>query len=65
MRSASPGLKVATGTVGTIGEIAAGALIEAALSGYVSPMTAAATMAPAVVGYGAKKLSDALKKGGR
>ncbi len=62
MRSASSGLKLAAGTVGTMGEIAAGGLIEAAMSGHVSPMTAAAAMAPAAVGYGAKKLSDALTK---
>jgi hypothetical protein len=41
------------GTIGTLGEIAAGGLIEAAMSGGVGPMTAAAGMAPAAVGYGA------------
>jgi hypothetical protein len=50
------------GTVGTMGEIAAGGLIEAAMSGGVGPMTAVAGMAPAVAGYTAKKLSDALTK---
>ena len=45
MRSASLGLKVAAGTVGTMGEIAAGGLFEAAMSDHVSPMTAAAAMA--------------------
>ncbi len=52
VRSASSGLKVAAGTVGTMGEIAAGGLFEAAMSDHVSPMTAAAAMAPAAVGYG-------------
>ena len=45
MSSASSGLKVAAGTVGTMGEIAAGGLFEAAMSDRVSPMTAAAAMA--------------------
>lgn len=45
MRSAGSELKVAAGTVGTMGEIAAGGLFEAAMSDHVSPMTAAAAMA--------------------
>jgi hypothetical protein len=40
--------------------IVAGGLIEAAMFGGIGPMTAAAGMAPAAVGYCAKKLSDAL-----
>jgi hypothetical protein len=36
VRSASSRLKVAAGTVGTIGEIAAGGLFEAAMSDQVS-----------------------------
>ena len=45
MSSASSGLKVVAGTVGTVGEIAAGGLFEAAMSDRVSLMTAAAAMA--------------------
>jgi hypothetical protein len=45
VRSASSGLKVAAGTVGTMGKIGAGGVFEVAMSDHVSPMTAAAAMA--------------------
>jgi hypothetical protein len=61
VRSASSGLKVAAGTVGTTGAIVAGGLFEAAMSDHVSPMTAAAAMASSRQLW-REKLSDALTK---
>ena len=62
VRSASSGLKVAAGTVGTMGEIAAGGLFEAAMSDRVSPMTAVAAMAR---GETSKRLSRSRRREGQ